>query len=67
MISKAVESVSQSEQTADAIATDIATGGDSSIQELMVAMTEASLSMELLVQMRNKAVEAYQEIMRMQV
>ena len=33
----------------------------------MVAMTEASLSMELLVQMRNKAVEAYQEIMMMQV
>lgn len=67
MISKAIDSVSQSEQKADAIATDIATGGDSSIQELMVAMTEASLSMELLVQIRNKAVEAYQEIMRMQV
>ena len=33
----------------------------------MVSMTKAQLNVDLLVQVRNKAVEAYQEIMRMQV
>jgi flagellar hook-basal body complex protein FliE len=33
----------------------------------MVATTKAALSVEMLVQVRNKAIEAYQEIMRMQV
>ena len=63
----ALESVSQAEFNADALATDVALGGDTSVQELMVAMTKASLSVDLLVQVRNRAVEAYQEIMRMQI
>ena len=66
-ISSALEAVSQAEFDADAIAQDVAMGGDSSVHELMVAMTKASLSVDLLVQVRNKAVEAYQEIMRMQI
>ena len=66
-ISSALEAVSQAEFNADALATDVALGGDTSVQELMVAMTKASLSVDLLVQVRNKAVEAYQEIMRMQI
>jgi flagellar hook-basal body complex protein FliE len=33
----------------------------------MLSMEEADISMRLLVQMRNKALDAYQEIMRMQV
>ena len=66
-IMSALESVSQAEFNADALATDVALGGDTSVQELMVAMTKASLSVDLLVQVRNRAVEAYQEIMRMQI
>ncbi len=66
-IASALEAVSQAEFDADALATDVALGGDTSVQELMVAMTKASLSVDLLVQVRNKAVEAYQEIMRMQI
>ena len=59
--------MSAAEFEADAAATDVALGGDTSVHELMVAMTQASLSVELLVQLRNRAVEAYQEIMRMQI
>lgn len=66
-ISSALEAVSDAEFTADAIAQDIATGGEATVQELMTSMTKAQLSVDLLVQVRNKAVEAYQEIMRMQI
>lgn len=66
-ITSALEAVSQSEFAADAVAESMATGGDASIQELMTSMTKAQLNVDLLVQVRNKAVEAYQEIMRMQI
>ena len=66
-IASALEAVSESEFAADAIAENIATGGDATVQQLMVSMTKAQLNVDLLVQVRNRAVEAYQEIMRMQV
>ncbi len=66
-IAGAMQSVSDSISQADAAVQDVAAGGDTPIHEMMVAQTKAQLNTELLVQMRNKAVEAYQEIMRMQV
>ena len=66
-IADALEAVSEAEFSANALAEDVAMGGETSVQDLMVAMTKASLSVDLLVQVRNKAVEAYQEIMRMQI
>lgn len=63
----AIESVSKAEQHADALAQDIATGGSTSVHDLMVATSKATLSLEMAVQVRNRAVEAYQEIMRMQL
>ena len=44
---------------------DYAAGGETDISEIMVAMEKTSLSTELAVQIRNKFVESYQEIMRM--
>jgi flagellar hook-basal body complex protein FliE len=66
-ISSALQAVSDAEFDADSIAQNIASGGDASVQELMTSMTKAQLSVDLLVQVRNKAIEAYQEIMRMQI
>ena len=66
-IASALESVSEAEFAANSLAEDVAMGGETSVQQLMVAMTKASLSVDLLVQVRNRAVEAYQEIMRMQI
>jgi flagellar hook-basal body complex protein FliE len=37
------------------------------VHEVMVAAEEAQLAFELLLEVRNKLLEAYQEIMRMQV
>lgn len=66
-LSDALQSVSDAEQQADLLARDIATGGSTSVHDLMVATSKASLSLEMAVQVRNRAVEAYQEIMRMQI
>jgi len=42
-------------------------GEDTDIHEVMIKTEEAKLSLELAVQVRNKVMEAYQEINRMQV
>ena len=43
------------------------TGESRELHEVMIAVEKASISFQFLTQVRNKAVEAYQEVMRMQV
>jgi flagellar hook-basal body complex protein FliE len=54
-----------------AVATDkvqgLLSGQEVSLHETMVSMEEASLSFQLMVEVRNKLLESYQELMRMQV
>lgn len=66
-LAKGLEQVSNLERQADQVTQSLATGGGAQIHDLMVANTKASIGVDLLVQVRNRAVEAYQEIMRMQV
>lgn len=66
-IGSALEAVSAAEFEADAIARNLAAGGDAEVHDLMIAMSKAQLSVDLLVQVRNRALEAYTEIMRMQI
>ena len=66
-VGQALEAVSAAEHDADALTQRLAAGEDVGVHELMVATTKAQLSVEVLVQVRNRAVEAYTEIMRMQV
>lgn len=42
-------------------------GQNVSLHQTMIAMEEASISFQLMVEVRNKLLEAYQELMRMQV
>jgi len=62
-----LQQVSSLEQSADTVAETLASGGNAEIHDLMTATSKAQLSVDLLVQVRNRAVEAYQEIMRLQV
>ena len=41
--------------------------GKGDLQETMIALERADVSFRLMMQIRNKVLEAYQEIMRMQV
>jgi flagellar hook-basal body complex protein FliE len=52
---------------ADAAASDFAAGGSADLHTVMLQMESASLSLKTAVDVRDKLLEAYQEIMRTQV
>ena len=52
---------------ADSDMQKLAVGEAQSLHEVMINLEEARLSFQLLVQVRNRLLEAYQEVMRMQV
>jgi flagellar hook-basal body complex protein FliE len=63
----AIESLQKTQTDAAAASRALATGEVSDPTEVVMAVERARLSMELASQVRNKAVEAYQEIFRTQV
>lgn len=46
---------------------DLATGRSSNLHETMIAIQKAEISFKMLMQVRNKIINAYQEVMRMSV
>jgi flagellar hook-basal body complex protein FliE len=55
-------------QTAAGVALNgLLSGQNVSLHQAMIAMEEASVSFQLMVEVRNKLLESYQELMRMQV
>ena len=62
-----VGKVSDLQNSADKSIQSLATGESKGLHEVMIAVEKASISFQMLTQVRNKAVEAYQEIMRMPV
>lgn len=53
--------------TADRLTEQLVTGQVEDVSQVMLAAQKAELSLQLVIQMRNKLLEAYQEIMRMPV
>ena len=65
-LTKLVNSVETSEATANTAVQGMLDGtGD--VHDAMIALQRAELTLQLTVQMRNKLVQAYQDIMRMPV
>lgn len=67
MIMRAIDSVSAAQSRADEAARKVAHGDLESLHEALLAIQEATRGMQILVQVRNKVIEAYQEIMRTQI
>ena len=67
LLQQSLERVDGLQHEADAAARAFALGQAPSIHDTMIAMEKADLSLRLTTKVRNKVVEAYQEIMRMQV
>lgn len=65
--SDALKGVTGLTGTADSLAQGVATGTLTDVHQFTAAAAKAQLGVELTVAVRNRAVEAYQEIMRMQV
>lgn len=59
--------VQASLDNADKLAGQLANGSITDVHSYMAAATKAELALQMTVALRDKAVEAYQEIMRMQV
>ena len=60
-----IEAVDLLQQEADAASAGLALG-KVGIQEAMITVQKADIAFRLLVQVRNKAIEAYREVMHMQ-
>jgi flagellar hook-basal body complex protein FliE len=66
LLGKAVESLNQTQTDAQEAAVKLAAGqGDTA--ETVVAIQKADIALQFTIQIRNKLLEAYQDIMRMQV
>ena len=66
-IKEFVSDVDQIQKNADLQVERFATGDLKDIHEVMIAAQQANLSLQLLVEVRNKVMESYRELMRMQV
>jgi flagellar hook-basal body complex protein FliE len=66
-LGNALEQVSSAQSNADGLAVQAATGDLAAIHDFTIAATEAQLLTTLTVEVRNRAVEAFNDIMRMQV
>ena len=62
-----LESTNRLQEQADNEIQALAAGKNGDLHKTMIAMEEADVSFQLLMQIRNKIVAAYQEIMRMQI
>jgi flagellar hook-basal body complex protein FliE len=67
MLAKGIKEVNSTVKESDQASIDLASGKSSNIHETMLSVTKAELGFNMLVQLRNKAIEAYQDVMRMQV
>lgn len=67
LLERAVAGVDSKMQTAAAEQGKVLTGETNNLHQAMIAMQEASVAFSLMVEVRNKLVESYQELMRMQV
>ena len=61
----AVNNVKQTQADYDNEVYKMATGNSDNLHDITIASSKASLSVDLLVQMRNKVLDAYNEIMQM--
>jgi flagellar hook-basal body complex protein FliE len=67
MLEAMIGRVEQSQTQAQQAAESFLTGGNEELHSVALASQRAELQFDLFLQVRNKAVSAYQEIMRMQV
>jgi flagellar hook-basal body complex protein FliE len=66
-LNEAVDGIKSGQAEANLSLAKLAAGENVDVSDVMISMQQSSLSFQLFLQARTKVVEAYQEIMRMQV
>lgn len=67
LLGKAIGQLQAVSDNADAKVNAMATGQDVELHDVMLAVETESIAISLATTIRNKAVEAYQEVFRMQM
>lgn len=67
VLKDSIEKVNKLQNDADSAIQSLAKGETTNIHDTMIAIEKANLSFNLMVQVRNKLIAAYEEIMRTQV
>lgn len=67
MLESMVSKVNETQLNGEQAIKDLHSGKAQHLHEVMIAVEEADISLRMLVQMRNRALTAYEEIMRMQL
>ena len=67
VLNKFVSEVNDKQIASGQAVNDLLSGKDIPLHQAMIAMQEAGVAFQLMVEVRNKLLEGYQELMRMQV
>lgn len=62
-----IDKVNQLQKDADESIQKLVTGQIDSVHQVMIAVEEANIAFRLMMEIRNKLIEAYQQIIRMQI
>lgn len=66
-LSEAINQLDQTEAASQQQTMALLTGQDESIHQVMIESEKAQLALSLAIQVRNKVLEAYKEMMQMQI
>lgn len=67
LLNRTIADVNTQQIAGDVASDKLQTGDAKHLHEAMIAIEQADISLRMLVQMRNKAQQAYEEIMRLQI
>ena len=67
VLKESIEKVNESQVASDTLTTKLANGEDVELHDVMIASQKASITLSAALEVRNKVVEAYQEVMRMNI
>lgn len=67
LLKTSIEGVNQTQIESDKLTNALAEGQNVNLDEVMIAAQKSSITLTAATEFRNKAIEAYQEMMRMQM
>jgi len=68
ILQNSIDQVNQTQQQAEGMAANFAAGdGNANLHEVMISLQKANVSFQEMVQVRNKLVSAYHDVLNMQI